>query len=174
MFKKWIPIFLCMLILLPSVTALSKNQNGIEINNAYLMDSSIKENTPPNPPVISGPSSGRVRTTYEYEFLLTDPDEDDFMFTMEIDFGDELVTEGGAGCGKTWLNGTVIEVNHQWTIADDYSIKAIVQDSFGDWSQWSEPFPVSMPKSKLIDTFEKIFNNNLPIFHKLTQLLSFV
>lgn len=104
------------------------------------------ENTPPNPPEINGPQTGKIRQTYEYSFTLTDPDDGDFMFTMEVDFGDEVVIEGGAGCGKIWYSGTVLEMTYKWTTADTYGIKARVQDSYGDWSEWSEPFEVSMPK----------------------------
>ena len=107
------------------------------------------ENTPPNPPEINGPQSGKIRQEYEYSFTLTDPDDGDFMFTLEVDFGDELVIEGGAGCGKVWYSGHVLDMTHKWTTTDTYEIKARVQDSHGEWSDWSDPFEVSMPKHKI-------------------------
>ena len=107
------------------------------------------ENTQPYPPLVEGPSSGQIKVSYDYYITITDPDYGDFMWTLEIDFGDELVTYGGPGCGQTWQNGTVIVVSHKWFSTGDFEVKARVMDSFDEWSEWSDPIFVSLPKSKI-------------------------
>jgi len=111
------------------------------------------DNTPPNPPVIEGPFSGQIDEIYEYNITITDPDEN-IMFNLEIDFGDGVVTEN-CGCGQSWESGTVVQVAHKWKKSGDYEIKARVQDSYGEWSEWSEPNPMIVPKQF---SFEGIIN----------------
>jgi len=132
----------------------------------------FNENEPPNPPIIEGPLSGKIRESYDYYITLTDPDYGDFMWTLEVDFGDEIVVYGGAGCGQTWQNGTIIVVSHKWNIADDYEIKARSMDSFDEWSDWSESIIVSMPKSKPIyQWFYWYLENHPHLFLLFRQVL---
>jgi hypothetical protein len=120
-------------------------------------------NTPPYPPIIEGPSSGRIRQSYEYSFTLTDPDIDDFLTTLEINFGEDENEVLAFHCADLpWYNGTIIKVGHTWRTGGDYEIKARSSDSFGEWSEWSDPFVVSMPKTKspqfnfIYELFEKL------------------
>lgn len=106
---------------------------------------SIDENDPPNPPLIEGPSSGVINTHYYFNITLTDPNEDDLMYNLEINWGDGTDSID-CGCGKSWVNGTTIEVSHVWTKKGSYNISARVQDNFGTWSSWSDPLPINMPK----------------------------
>jgi hypothetical protein len=103
-------------------------------------------NRPPNPPVIEGETNGNISSYYEYTFILTDPDGD-FLFNLEIDWGDgtEYVD---CGCDKTWQNGTMVNVSHSFKKQGNYGITARIQDGYGTWSNWSDPYIVSMPKSQ--------------------------
>jgi hypothetical protein len=101
-------------------------------------------NSPPNPPSIDGPTSGQIGVTYAYYFTLTDPDYDDLMFNLEVDFGNNIIAEV-CGCDKSWTNGTIVEITYQWSKQSDYNIRARVQGEYGDWSEWSEPYIVKMP-----------------------------
>ena len=103
-------------------------------------------NNPPNPPIITGPTSGNIDETYLYNVTITDPDED-IMFNLEVDFGDGTVYEN-CGCDQSWQNGTVVKVYHKWRISGSYEITARVQDAYGAWSEWSDPLAVNMPKIK--------------------------
>ena len=169
--KKILFIVVCMLFFIPSFGSAYSGYSYTATNE--LKNCNVDENTPPNPPVISGPTSGKIRESYPYEFLLIDPDYGDFMYTLEIDFGDEIVTEGGAGCGETWLNGTVYEVTHLWMAKGDYEIRARVRDSFDAWSEWSEPFSVSMPKTSLISTIIQLMQHDISISEVMIYLNSF-
>ncbi|MEA2053621.1 MAG: hypothetical protein U9O96_00660 [Candidatus Thermoplasmatota archaeon] len=104
------------------------------------------DNNPPNPPEITGPTSGIIKETYKYNITLTDPDPDDLMFDLEIDFGDGIEYVD-CGCGKSWRNGTVVEVYHSWKKVGNYGITARIRDASGEWSEWSESLAVSMPKT---------------------------
>jgi hypothetical protein len=101
-------------------------------------------NSPPNPPLIDGPKSGQIDFTYNYYFTLSDPDFEDLMFNLEVDFGNNIIAKD-CGCDKSWTNGTIIEMTYQWDKPNDYGIRARVQGEYGDWSEWSEPYVVTMP-----------------------------
>jgi hypothetical protein len=128
------------------------------------------DNTPPNPPEIEGPTSGQIKTTYTYDITITDPDEDDGLLFLEVDFGDGIISED-CGCDRVWQNGEVVQMSHQWKREGTYQISARVQDVHGEWSEWSEPIPVTMPKHKL-------FVNNLlslliDLFPNIARILNF-
>jgi hypothetical protein len=109
--------------------------------------SAILDNTPPNPPEITGPTSGTIKTTYIYEVLVSDPDENDELLKLEMDFGDGVITET-CGCSQLWQNGQTVNVSHEWKKSGTYQITGRVMDVNGEWSEWSEPFSVSLPRSK--------------------------
>ena len=90
-------------------------------------------NNPPNPPKVEGPITGKIGESYTYEITLTDPDQDDQMFFLEIDFGDGIHYED-CGCGKSWKNGSIVNVTHTWKKIGDYVVTARVQDGEGAWS----------------------------------------
>jgi hypothetical protein len=109
------------------------------------------ENNPPNPPIIAGPSSGRIDVTYTYQITVSDPEEDT-LWQLEVDFGNEIITEICAGCrDNPWNSGETVKITHKWTKSGIYMVKARVMDEYGLWSEWSDPLSVSMPKTKLLD-----------------------
>lgn len=64
-----------------------------------------------------------------------------------------------------WESGKVINISHVWNETGDYSITARVQDVNGDWSEWSDPFEVTMPYSYsfILQIIQRIVNR-FPIF----------
>jgi hypothetical protein len=133
-----------MLLIIP-VISVAGNVNIFTVNQS--VDLKDDDNNPPYPPNISGPTFGKVRDTYEYEIILTDPDEDDLMFYLEVDFGDGEIYED-CGCDVPWYNGTILKITHRWKTPGNYVIKARVQDGAGEWSNWSDPLTVTMPKTR--------------------------
>lgn len=125
----------------------------------------LSRNNPPNPPEIDGPISGEASEEIFYSFKTTDPDGN-MLMTLEINWGDgEIQREGGESCTMPWESGKVIEISHMWNETGDYSITARVQDINGDWSNWSEPFEVTMPKTK---------SNQFSIFEYLLEKIWFL
>ena len=56
------------------------SQTSYALNNVAsdtsIVKTTMKDNQKPNPPVITGPLSGKIRAIYNYNFTLTDPDGD--------------------------------------------------------------------------------------------------
>ena len=127
-------------------------------------------NSPPNPPSIDGPTLGQVDVTYAYYFTLTDPDNDDLMFNLEVDFGNDIIAEA-CGCDRSWTNGTIVEITYRWNKQSDYNIRARVQGEYGDWSEWSEPYVVTMPYSQNNYYFNSIINRLITSFPILAKFL---
>jgi hypothetical protein len=135
-----------MLIFLTGIFVLvSANKINIETTNY---------NNPPNPPVIEGPTEGKIKETQVYYITVTDPDEDDKLLKLEVDFGDGIISED-CGCNIPWENGEIIEMEHIWKNQGNYQVKARVADASNVWSEWSEPLSVIMPKNR-------IFSSNFP------------
>ena len=107
--------------------------------NVYIIN---KNNQPPSKPdKPSGPTSGRINVEYTYTVVTTDPEGDKIYYL--IDWGD--------GTDSGWLgpynSGETIEVKHKWTTKGSYQIKVKARDVFGAQSEWSDPLPITMPKS---------------------------
>ena len=175
--KKILCLLICILMIIPVVTASKSIENKLDVINGKNSNvASDDENTPPNPPLIQGPTSGNIGEIYTYTITLTDPDEDDRMFFLEVDFGDGIQHED-CGCDRSWENGTVLEISHQWKKTGDYGIKARVQDGYGEWSEWSDPLFVSMPKNKdtsnLFTLLLSRFLENFPLLERTLDVLEY-
>ncbi|HDS59735.1 MAG TPA: PKD domain-containing protein [Thermoplasmatales archaeon] len=100
------------------------------------------DNRPPETPVRpSGPASGTVNTAYTYTSSCVDPDGDAVLY--RFDWGD--------GSTGDWLgplaSGATVNASHSWSAVGAYVIRVQARDEHGLVSDWSEPLPVSMPKS---------------------------
>jgi hypothetical protein len=110
--------------------------------DAWLLKLSITENNPPNKPQRpSGPTSGKVNNEYIFTVSTTDSDGD--LLYYLFDFGD-----GGT---SFWLgpyeSGEECSASHIWFEQGSYQVRVKAQDSNGAESDWSDPLPVSMPKT---------------------------
>jgi outer membrane protein assembly factor BamB len=121
----------------------------------------------PEAPSISGPTEGRIKTQYEYNFTTTDPNEDDVFYYIE--WGDGKIED--------WIgpynSGEKVTINHTWNEKGTYAIRARVKDINNLWGPWSE-FEVTMPKSKQFsnNSFLRFLENHPRIFPILRQLLN--
>lgn len=151
--SKMIGIMLLVSILtISTLTIATPNINNyLNYGISNLYTKSFDDNTPPDPPIISGPTTGKTGKYYEYSFTLTDVDEDDFLSVLEVDFGNSIEGAIKKNCEHPWYNGTVININHKWNEQGEYPVTARVMDSYGAWSNWSSPFNVSIPKNKQIN-----------------------
>jgi parallel beta-helix repeat protein len=117
----------------------------------------------PNPPIISGPTSGKPNVKYEYLFSLTgDPDgEDCFLF---VDWGDGNTIDWQG----PYESGTVYFASHQWSEKAVFTIKCKVKDIHGLESQWGT-LNVTMPRNKIITELllQRFFQNHPYLFQLL-------
>jgi len=88
-------------------------------------------NDPPNPPTITGPTSGEMGIEYEYTFVTTDPDENKVYYYIE--WGDGDVEE--------WIglynSGEEVKIGHTWSEQGEYTIRAKAKDLYDFESDWS-------------------------------------
>jgi hypothetical protein len=89
------------------------------------------ENRPPSPPEITGPPSGYVGKTINYQFVSIDPDGDNVFY--KIDWGDGVVDD--------WFgefpSGQPQTKSHIWSEPGIYTIRAIARDINGLEGKWN-------------------------------------
>jgi len=131
----------------------------------YLATASRPINNPPEIPLITGPTSGKKGTEYEYTFHATDPENNNLYYYVE--WGDGNITE--------WFgphtSGEQVIASHTYAEEDTYTIKAKVKDIHGFESDWAT-LEVSMPKNKAVNTpFLHFLENHPCLLPLLRQLM---
>jgi hypothetical protein len=86
---------------------------------------------PPNPPIITGPTRGKVRVAIDYNFKATNPTSEEIYYF--IDWGDHT---NSSWIGP-YLTGEEITQSHTWTVKGTYNIKAKVKNIYGSESDWA-------------------------------------
>ncbi|RLF40713.1 MAG: hypothetical protein DRN21_01600 [Thermoplasmata archaeon] len=107
-------------------------------------------NAPPEKPDRpSGWSKGATGRNYTYKTSATDAEGDQLWYMF--DWGD--------GTSSEWLgphdSGETVKATHAWDENGTYEIRVKVKDSHYSESVWSDPLPVTMPKTYSI--LEKLF-----------------
>jgi len=97
-------------------------------------------NTPPNTPMITGPSKGKPGIPYNYTFLASDPDGTPIWYYIQ--WGDGI----NSGLIGPYASGNAIIVSHTWGKRGTYSIQAKAKDGYGAESSWGT-LKVTMPLS---------------------------
>jgi len=121
------------------------------------------ENQPPSIPIITGPTSGMIKTSYNYTLNSTDPDGDDITYLIDWGDGDTDIASGESN--------EEVTLKHTWSSQGNYIIKAKAKDVQGAESDWAT-LEVSMPKNKVINRpLLKFLENHPHMFPLLRQLL---
>lgn len=100
-------------------------------------------NTPPQKPIIDGPTAGQPNIAYEFRFNASDQNNDKIMYY--IDWGDNS-TSGWIG---PYTADVPVIQSHTWSERGGFSIKAKVKDQHGAESDWSDPFAISITAPQL-------------------------
>jgi hypothetical protein len=126
------------------------------------------QNEPPFAPNIDGPTNGKVGVEYDYNFVTTEPEEQDIYYY--IDWGD--------GIKEEWIgpfsSGEQVTRSHKWTKQGTYIIRIKAKDDYCAESDWAE-LKVTMPRARLLSNtffirlFER-FPNLFPILQKILLL----
>jgi hypothetical protein len=134
----------------------------------YLATASRPENNPPETLIITGPTNGKPKVIYDYNFTnCIDPDEDDMTYQVDWDDGD--YDEGYIESGENFI------LSHSWNKKGNYIIKARLIDEFGAKGDWAT-LDVSLTKTRdlqinLISYLFFRFSNLLPVQRFLLHLL---
>jgi hypothetical protein len=121
-----------------SVVVRAKDVWGAASFPSQPLNVTITDNTPPLAPEITGPDHGDPGNPYLFNIQTTDPQEDNIWFF--VDWGDNL-TSGWLG---PYVSGTLIHVQHTWTVKGVYNVKAKAKDTMGAESPWSN-ITMNMP-----------------------------
>lgn len=150
----WIGVTLVLVLLLPGVlgnAALVRQQRALNAIDESIQVSTDKseleqrgDNHPPNPPVITGPTTGRIWKKYTYNVTVFDPDGDN-LNELRVEIEEKMGLIGMSILGN-WTSGDTIPVSIRWLMPGTYTIKARVKDVHGAWSNWTT-LRVSMPKN---------------------------
>jgi hypothetical protein len=98
-------------------------------------------NVPPETPVIDGPTRGRPDVSYDYNFVITDPDGS--IIYCYVDWDD--------GSNTDWIGpyeaGEVVTLSHSWIDKDTYTIRCKAKDPYGAETDWSELI-IEIPRNR--------------------------
>ena len=142
----------------------AKDMYGAETpwSDPYLITILPIENQVPTPPIINGPTRGRVGIKYDYTFNSTDQGCDELIYMIEWGDGTHSVIMG--------LSGNETTTNHTWSKKGTYVIKAKSKNAWGWESGWGT-LGVSMPRTisfnSLLMKFLERFPHAFPILRKI-------
>lgn len=123
-------------------------------------------NHEPTAPDITGQASGKTGTTYKYDLVSTDPDQDKLYYY--IDWGDGTYTDWTG----PFDSGAQASVNHAWSEKGTYTIKAKAKDEHGAVGP-DGTLEVKMPRVKALTNpfFLKILERLFDTFPMLKHIL---
>lgn len=137
------------------VAAMTGSMGSSKSDGVLMKLSAFDNNRPDKPAKPSGSEKGKTGEEYAYTTSTTDADGDQLYYMF--DWGDGNYSE--------WLgpynSGDICEAKHTWSQDGSYSIKVMSKDAHDGDSDWSDPLPVSMPKTyenPLWTLIEKFFD----------------
>jgi hypothetical protein len=127
----------------------------------------IVENTPPDIPTITGPTSLRVGIPYEFNIVTTDPDGQDVYYSI-------FWGNAGQPSYGPFPSGEEQVFEHTWSIEGEFTIKVKAKDATGSWSENIE-LDISVTKGRTVENLLLVrllqrFPNIFPILRNLLGL----
>jgi parallel beta-helix repeat protein len=116
-------------------------------------------NTRPNQPIITGPTNGRKRVWYEFNFSISDPDGDLLWIHIDWEHGTPSKWAG------PFPSGSIVKYNYSWRKKDSYTIRAQTRDSKGLLSEWGT-LEVMIPRTRVSTDWYTLFLDRFPILAK--------
>ena len=159
-----VKIYSIFVLLVFLVSGISCASNTV-FNSTTLKHFAGIDNQNPNPPIITGPISGKASTRYFYKFLVTDPDGD-YLKAIQIEWGgldsDNTTYICWLCAGGPLPNGSIFEYGHSWGTPGNYTIRAKIwdmQDNESDWGTLTVTMPYSynIPLSWFWERFPRAF-----------------
>jgi hypothetical protein len=137
------------------------NDNGKESGSAYI----FKKDQLPNTPAITGPTSGKVGIEYEYNFSLSDPDNDLMYLRVNWGNGTPIPWQG------PYDSDTTVQLSHAWNQHGNFTIRVQAKDVYDVESNWSE-HEVTIPRTRATSyLWFELLLERFPMLHRLLGLL---
>lgn len=119
--------------------------NAYDTNGKFHFRLFYVENlAPEKPDTPSGPQNGKKNTEYTYSSSTTDGNKDQLYYLFDWDDGTD------SGWLGPYSSGSTASAKHAWTTKGDYEVKVKAMDINGEESVWSDPLPVSIPRTRNI------------------------
>jgi hypothetical protein len=141
------------------------NWGSIHDEIVFAMSESPKPLGPFPPAIPFGSSIINAGEEETYVTVTTDPAEKLIEYFWDWDDGTLSQWEG------PYESGQMAESTHVWTEEGYYNIKVKARNTDGIESEWSDPFPIEVPKSKTIYTSLFRYLKNYPILYQLLRVL---
>jgi len=124
---------------------------GTDIRKIFCFGDSESNNPPLKPATPSGRTFVRTGKEYTYSTSTTDPDGNQVYYNW--DFGDNV-----SGWIGPYNSGEQCEIEHQWLNQGEYAVKVKAKDEYYKESEWSNPLPITMPKTKIFNQMPRIIS----------------
>jgi len=128
----------------------------------------IGQNTPPNRPVFTGPTTGKPNEQYEYTITTTDSDGDTLSYL--VDWGD--------GSSSGWVgpypSGSQVKLSHSWGTLGTYQIRGKAKDINEVESSWSDSIPMNISVSKIDVTIKGGFGVSIILKNTGNENLTYI
>jgi len=121
-------------------------------------------NLPPTTPIITGPISGKPEKEYEYNFSISDPDNDSLWIHIDWEHGTPSKWSG------PFPSGSIVRYNYSWRKKGTYTIRAQTMDSNGLLSPWGT-LEITIPRTRAFTDCYTLFLDRFPILAKLFSFL---
>ena len=109
-------------------------------------------NSPPEKPIIEGPTTGSIGEECTYEITAIDQDDNDLYYN--IDWGNGTIETKGP-----YNSGSTLNIKHTWNQKGTYTIRIQSRDTYDEKSDWAS-LDVSMPKSQASKYLTTFLNNH--------------
>ena len=148
------------------------NFGGSNSSPIWTFRTEVYSNDPPvRPNAPNGPSVGRQLQSHTYTTSTTDPDGDPIYYRFDWDDGQVSKWMG------PYVSGREASASHTWLLQGTYGVKVQARDDRFAMSEWSDPFPIMMPRNNLFSHhplfmfFSKFLEQHPNLFPILRLLL---
>ena len=123
----------------------------------------VESNVPPDKPIITGTTEGKIGEEYIYSIESIDPDRNPVSYY--IDWGDGLTNET-----MEYASAEEVWIWHIYKESGTYTIRVKARDILGEESDWGE-LTVSMPRYKTTSLLYWFLEDHPRLFPILRQIL---
>jgi hypothetical protein len=157
------------------IKVIAEDEFGMQSGFSPTKSITIIGNTAPNKPSRPvGSSQGRIGRSYTYSTSTTDPDGDYIYYLF--DWGDN----NDSGWIGPYASGQMASESHVWHTRGSFAVKVKAKDdpngdgnlSDGIESVWSNPLPITMPKTKEIYKVNSVFAMIYQFIRDILRLLT--